>query len=366
MVSYLLLILLINNFLIRKVESESENINKGWIYEPGHQFPNNSENIILPPILLYSIYMGEVNYDYIEYTLESMRYNSKVDFVIINILEDIKTSNHTFKNHLKHHYNRIPINKNNIHVHEITIRDFSYLVYSKLNIPVHHHMNSSWYYKMCDYKPTLAYLFPEYLKKKDFLYWGYADLDLIWGNITKFSHLFYNHTFPIVISGWFHSTGAATFYENKRWTIELFKSDPLYVKLLANMTYHNLDEMGIQIPETAVIDSGQHSINSLQSIALQSVEPPIPRNHGRIPEDHMFIDAGDVNEWAGKVTWKQGELMIMNSSKFFPPQRQLMFFHRPHKFLKYPYHQRHHMIAIGKIAGFELPNWKLLCEPNCK
>ena len=351
------LLLLLLNFLILRIESE-------WIYEK--QFPINSETIKLPPILLYCIYMGEITYDYIEYTLESMYYNSNVDFVLINVLEDIRRSNHTIKNHLKHHYHHISSHKMNIFVHEISIRDFSYLVYSKLNIKVHNYMNSSWYYKMCDYKPTLAYLFPEFLKKKSYLYWGYADLDVIWGKISKFSYLFFNHTFPIVMSGWWHSTGAATFYENKKWTQELFKSDPIYVKLLANQTYHNLDEAGTQIPPSNVIDDGIHSINSLQIKVLQSTEPPINRNTGKIPEDHLFIDTEDVKEWAGKVIWKEGELIIVNSSKFFPPKRQLMFFHRPHPKLNYAREHRRHMIAKGKILGFELPYWNLLCERNCK
>ena len=39
-------------------------------------------------------------------------------------------------------------------------------------------------YKLCDYKVTYGYVFSEYIKQYDF--WGYCDIDLIWGNIRKF------------------------------------------------------------------------------------------------------------------------------------------------------------------------------------
>ena len=39
-------------------------------------------------------------------------------------------------------------------------------------------------YKLCDFKPTYGYVFSDYIKGYD--YWGYCDLDLIFGDIEKF------------------------------------------------------------------------------------------------------------------------------------------------------------------------------------
>ncbi len=39
-------------------------------------------------------------------------------------------------------------------------------------------------YRFCDFKPTYGEVFAEYLKEYDF--WGYCDVDLIWGDIRKF------------------------------------------------------------------------------------------------------------------------------------------------------------------------------------
>lgn len=39
-------------------------------------------------------------------------------------------------------------------------------------------------YKLCDFKPTYGYLLDEYIQ--GFQYWGYCDLDLIFGDLSKF------------------------------------------------------------------------------------------------------------------------------------------------------------------------------------
>ena len=41
-------------------------------------------------------------------------------------------------------------------------------------------------YKLCDYKPAYGYIFEEYLYDYDF--WGYCDLDLIFGDLSSFVH----------------------------------------------------------------------------------------------------------------------------------------------------------------------------------
>ena len=53
-----------------------------------HQFPAGSENMVLPPTVMFSIYMGKVKYMHLPLLLESMRWNANVQFVLINIIEE--------------------------------------------------------------------------------------------------------------------------------------------------------------------------------------------------------------------------------------------------------------------------------------
>ena len=81
------------------------------------------------------------------------------------------------------------------------------------------------FYKMSEYKPTLAGLFPEFLVNPktllEYEWWGYADLDIIWGKISDFSHLFHlNH--PIINTGWLAPRGMCTFYKNLPWLNKIY------------------------------------------------------------------------------------------------------------------------------------------------
>lgn len=67
---------------------------------------------------------------------------------------------------------------NNIHFIRMTFEQFRELVKVKIGTNV----NSP--YKMCDYKPTYGFLFSDYINQYDF--WGYCDLDAIYGDLRKF------------------------------------------------------------------------------------------------------------------------------------------------------------------------------------
>ncbi len=128
-----------------------------------------------------------------------MKWNQKVQFVIINVISDgvIKDGADEAKDisDLKE-----KLEVNNLHIEKITVSDFSKRVQDRLHINVK--MDMSWYYKMCDYKPTLAHLFPELVSEEKYKYWGYADLDVIWGNFSRYAHWFTGDSHqPFVISG---------------------------------------------------------------------------------------------------------------------------------------------------------------------
>ncbi len=56
-------------------------------------------------------------------------------------------------------------------------------------------------YKICDYRPALAYVLSDYIKEYDF--WGWGDLDVVYGDIRHFitEDVLSNHK---MISGWGH------------------------------------------------------------------------------------------------------------------------------------------------------------------
>jgi hypothetical protein len=159
------------------------------------QFPDGSEHLPLPSIVAYSIHVGPIFWTYLPFTMESIRLNPGVQFVLISIMDADSKNPKILRFYEK--------SVSNFHIHTMATQDFNDLVYRKLGITISVNVSRTWFNKICDYKPTLAYLFPEYLDtpekmklniKKPPEFWGYVDVDLVWGNISRFSHLFYENT----------------------------------------------------------------------------------------------------------------------------------------------------------------------------
>ena len=68
----------------------------------------------------------------------------------------------------------------NIIVHKISFTDFRQNIQDKFDFQIVLDRP----YKICDYRPAFAYIFPEYVKGYDF--WGWGDLDVVYGDIRHF------------------------------------------------------------------------------------------------------------------------------------------------------------------------------------
>ncbi len=68
----------------------------------------------------------------------------------------------------------------NVQIKQMPFQALRQLIQSKFNFPIS--LESP--YKLCDYKPAFGYIFEEYLQ--GCVYWGYCDMDLIFGDLSKF------------------------------------------------------------------------------------------------------------------------------------------------------------------------------------
>ncbi|RXM50152.1 DUF6625 family protein [Chryseobacterium sp. CH1] len=113
-------------------------------------------------IALINCYFGKKWPSYFNHFLFSCKYNSDVDFLIFTNLE-------------------APFQIANVHFIKINdLSEFSKIASEKLNLSI----NILDGYKLCDFKPAYGLIFQEYLKNYDF--WGYCDIDIIFGNIRYF------------------------------------------------------------------------------------------------------------------------------------------------------------------------------------
>ena len=99
-----------------------------------------------------------------QFWLDSCRYNRNITFFLVS---DIPTDEF-----------RLPENVCVIRMSFSELHDLINTKFSEIKISLDRP------YKLCDFKTAYGYIFDEYCKEYE--YWGYYDIDTIWGNIEKF------------------------------------------------------------------------------------------------------------------------------------------------------------------------------------
>lgn len=323
------------------------------------QFPPGSEHLSLPEggIICFSIFMGKVlQYSYLSLTLESMRLNGPaVQFVLVNVVEREEDAAE-----MRELLRRKEVS--NFHLEVVTFLRFSEIVAERLHITVP--FNSTWYYKMTDFKPTLAHLFPHLIDEaapkgrrqgKPFAYWGYVDTDLVWGNFTRFAHIFHKGH-AVVTSDYQGASGVAMFFACNEWGRTLFqKGDPLYTQLLSHHQDYQLDEFsrkGLFANTT---------IDQIMSREIDKSAGKLTVHRGLHWKDKLWLEAEGAHGWAGPARWFRGSLQIVRASAEFPAFHEILIFHRPTR--EFDLRARFGRRMASEIEadmlayGFLLPNW---------
>lgn len=154
--------------------------------------------------------------NYFSLWLNSCSYNKDFKFVVF--------TNETFLGDLPE----------NVEVRKMEFSDFRKIVQSKFDFTI----SLENPYKLCDYKPFYGYIFEELLS--DCVYWGYCDLDLIFGDLKKY--------LPITQYDKVSHLGHFCLYRNTKEIREFFKlksnSALNYKDILSNTMHFGFDEIG--------------------------------------------------------------------------------------------------------------------------
>ena len=167
---------------------------------------------------LFIVYIGQYPW-YFPYFLHSCRHNPTVDFLIF-------TDNQTPLKHLPP----------NVHLIPCSIEQFKANAFSALGFEVA--VESG--YKLCDFKPAYGYIFKDYIQDYDF--WGYCDIDVIFGNIRDFMTNELLNEYDIISARHDYLTGCFALYRNNSLMRELFKQSKGYQKVFTDPRNFFFDE----------------------------------------------------------------------------------------------------------------------------
>lgn len=189
---------------------------------------SEAENIIAesstikiePSILLIVVYLGR-NPEWLSSYLRSCELNPSIDWLIMT---DWKT---------------IPKTPSNVRIKKITKGYIEKLIEKKTGTSV---MISD-PRKLCDFKPLYGKLFEKYLKGHDF--WGFTDLDVIYGNIRKFIKNDMLQCYDVITSCKYYCTGHFTIMRNNEMMKNIFSENRYWKKMIGNTLYTGFDEAGL-------------------------------------------------------------------------------------------------------------------------
>ncbi|NTE04813.1 hypothetical protein G6M26_10365 [Agrobacterium tumefaciens] len=117
-----------------------------------------------------------------------------------------------------------------------SLKDFSILATEKLDC--YYEIKNA--YKLCDFKPCYGLIFQDYLSDCD--YWGYGDIDLIYGDLSNYIFPKIDEGFDVISNRQEIMSGSLSIFKNIPNINSLFKKSDTYLKLLQSDRYEGLDE----------------------------------------------------------------------------------------------------------------------------
>jgi len=171
------------------------------------------------------------------YFIESCNNNNNIDWLIFNDNMDISP--------------KYP----NIRFYKMNLNKFNQLAQQKICLEI----NIQTPYKLCDLKPLFGKIFEDYLL--DYTFWGYGDIDVIFGQIKEFipDKILQNYDIISTYKGFL--SGPFCLFRNETKINELYKYSRNYPSILTAQKHFGFDE-NIQKKEIIRI-SLQEIINAI-------------------------------------------------------------------------------------------------------
>lgn len=152
--------------------------------------------------------------------LKSCEYNPDIDWIFYTDCEISQINEH-------------PVN---VKYYRANLEDFNRLASEKLGFSI----NLTFPYKICDLRPAFGIIFEDFIKGYDF--WGFGDLDLIYGNIRKFCTEEILKTNDIISSRKKFLAGHFTLYRNTEVVNNLYKLQVWHQYIFQHAEHKKFDE----------------------------------------------------------------------------------------------------------------------------
>lgn len=221
--------------------------------------------------------------------LKSCEYNKEIDWLFFTDID---------------YTGKLPLN---VKFLEMSFQKYKQAASQKLNCKVNGGVR-----KLCDHKPLYGFLFEDYLKEYD--YWGWCDVDLIFGNLTKYvdkcsggyeciSFAEEPQAFPY---------GPCTLIKNCERMNKLFMKSRDLGKILESDRYFGFDE------------DWSNNVHDIGNIMHDEGVDFFRTNVGN---DDSKLRLGAPRPRKNRVGVRRNWSVTWDSGRLFRRNRELMFFH---------------------------------------
>jgi len=217
---------------------------------------------------------------YFPYFLKSASYNPSIDF---KILSDAAIPSH--------------VKPDNIELIPYSLQQFNQDATKALGFNI----NVEKGYKLCDFKPAYGYIFSELVKGYNF--WGYCDVDVIFGNIRSFMTEELLNEYDVISARHDYLTGCFALYRNNQTMRELFKQSKDYQKVFTQPRNFFFDETNFAFDE---FEAGLHY--SQIHTEVESMTHLVRRLQGE-NKIKAYFEFQIIEGFGGNMLWDKGTLI---------------------------------------------------------
>jgi hypothetical protein len=147
-------------------------------------------------------------------------------------------------------------------------------------------------YKVCDYKPTYGVVFDDYLNEFDF--WGHCDVDIIWGDIRKYTTEEILDEYDIFSTRKGRISGHFSLFRNTLSVNQLFRQSSEFAKVMRQVKCRAFDEEGM----TRVV------ARSARAGSIRVYWPKFLQNYA----DPKTDSPSTLPQYINKYFWEKGKL----------------------------------------------------------
>ncbi len=252
------------------------------------------------------------NIEWINYFIESCRHNPQFNWLLYGSFDpDTKAPG-------------------NVKIHKADLADFNCMASKKLGIRI----DIKYPYKLCDFRPAFGCIFNDYLS--EYAYWGYSDIDLIYGDLSRFMNTSLLEQNDIISARDDYFPGHFVLYKNTQEINNLYKRIFSYKSIFRDVNRHYaIDERSNLIGKLLCGNEPRtlkrrvkyqvlkrlplpNDINDVLNKLISTRKIKAHKFSSVIRSDLYYLKQ-NINEW--EVLWENGSLLDLFSNK------ELMYFH---------------------------------------